>query len=144
MQNIRVGAKNWYQRDKEKVVSSNKMAFSLLQWIVDRVIGQRKARAFLLEANTSDELMNTLYDSRVVHILKRGISTNDQPGIRYDVYKLDYGCYVDLLNTTKAPQGLLPLDGEDASDFVEVPPDDYRSIRRAILKLDEFYAAHQS
>jgi hypothetical protein len=53
-----------------------------------------------------------------------------------DVYKLDYGCYVDLLTTQNAPRGLLP-DDEAKSGFVDVPPDDYRSIRRAILDLSK-------
>ncbi len=58
------------------------------------------------------------------------MSSNDEPGARYDVYKIDYGCYVDLINTTRAPVGLFE---EDDGTFIEVPHDDYRSIRRAIL-----------
>ena len=54
--------------------------------------------------------------------------------VRYDVYKIDYGCYVDLMNTTRIPQGLFQED-EDG-EYLEVPKDDYRSIRRAILRLD--------
>lgn len=134
---IRTAANTWYQRDKEKAVSSNGVASDLLHWIIDVVIGERKARAFLLKSDENSQLIDSLYDSRVLHILKRSVSSNDQPGVRYDVYKLDYGCYVNLLKTTKAPQGLLPLGG-DSSEYVEVPPDDYRSIRRAILKLSEF------
>jgi len=62
------------------------------------------------------------------------------PGVRYDAYKLDYGCYVDLVNTVRAPQTLLATGTHD--DRSEVPQDDYRAIRRAILDIDEFY--HQS
>lgn len=109
-----------------------------MHWIIDQVIGQRKARAFLLQSGEESEIIEALYDSRVLHILKRGISSRDQPGLRYDVYKLDYGCYVNLLSTSKAPQGLLPLEDSSSDEFIDVPPDDYRSIRRAILKLDEF------
>lgn len=135
---IRTAANNWYQRDKEKAVSSNEIARDLLHWIIDQVIGERKARAFLLRTDDDSEVIESLYDSRVLHILKRGISSHDQPGVRYDVYKLDYGCYVNLLNTSKAPQGLLPLEGDSSNEYIDVPPDDYRSIRRAILKVDEF------
>lgn len=137
VQHVRVAAKNWYQRDKEKVVSSDPKAQTLLHWIVDQVIGERRARAFLLRSDTKSRLIETLYDSRVLHIIKRGISTHDQPGVRYDAYKLDYGCYVDLITTAKAPQGLLPSE-ESTSEYVDVPPDDYRSIRRAILDLSKF------
>lgn len=138
-EHIRIAAKNWYQRDKDTAVRANPDSHDLLHWIIDQVIGERRARAFLLLSNTSDPLIESLYDARVLHVLKRGISTHDNPGVRYDVYKLDYGCYVDLITTAKAPLGLLPLDFSDGNgEFVEVPPDDYRSIRRAILDLERF------
>jgi len=140
VQHVRVAAGNWYQRDKEKNASANEEALRLLHWIIDEVIGERRARAFLLQRGINAPLIEDLYDCRVLHVLKRGISTHDQPGVRYDVYKLDYGCYVDLISTAKAPQGLLPVAGEDGTDgYIDVPPDDYRSIRRAILDLGKFY-----
>jgi hypothetical protein len=141
VQHVRVAAKNWYQRDKDNAVASNQDARKLLHWIIDTVIGERRARAFLLRSDLIDQLIETLYDARVLHILKRSISTHDQPGIRYDVYKLDYGCYVDLISTVKAPQGLLLADNDEAggAQYVDVPPDDYRSVRRAILSLERFY-----
>ncbi|MGI8425937.1 MAG: hypothetical protein ACR2M4_04930 [Actinomycetota bacterium] len=98
------------------------------------MIGERRARAFLLRSDAADELIEALYDARVLHVLKRSVSTHDQPGVRFDVYKMDYGCYVDLIATAKAPQGLLPSDDEAGGPerYLDVPPDDYRSIRRAI------------
>lgn len=145
MNDIRIAAKNWYQRDKEASVRSNTVASDLLHWIIDEVIGHRRARGFLLHSSQRHQLIDYLFDARVLHILKRNISARDQPGVRYDAYKLDYGCYVDLANTTKAPQMLLfdPADEETflSSDIVEVPLDDYRSIRRAILTIEEFEQA---
>ncbi len=138
IEHIRSAATAWYQRDKDNAVRANERAQELLSWIIHEVIGERRARAFLLRSNVSDKLIDDLYDARVLHVLKRGIATHDQPGIRYDVFKLDYGCYVDLVNTARSPQGLLPKDSEDGAAYVEVPPDDYRSIRRAILDLSEF------
>ncbi len=132
---IRSAAKAWFQRDKEAAVSANPMAAALLHWIVDDVIAHRRARAFLLGAGRPPDLITTLFDARVLHLLKRNISAHDQPGVRYDVYKLDYGCYVDLLTTAKTPLGL--LQAEDSS-YIEVPPDDYRAIRRAILDMTKF------
>lgn len=140
---VRAAAKAWYQRDKEASIRENPEARKLLYWIVDKVIAHRRARAFLLRSDTRHRLIDVLFDARVLHLVKRGVSAHDQPGIRYDVYKIDYGCYVDLLTTQRAPQGLLPLDNddEDASGYVDVPPDDYRAIRRAILDLSEFEKA---
>jgi hypothetical protein len=71
--------------------------------------------------------IDQLYDARLLHILKKSIASKDEAGRRYDAYKIDYGCYVDLITTTKAPLGLLPTDQDG---YVDVPPDDYRSIRR--------------
>lgn len=135
MDTIRKSSKTWYQRDKETAVSAHSHSLELLHWIVDRVIGHRKARAFLLRQGVSHDLIDNLFDSRVLHLLKRSISAHDKPGIRYDAYKIDYGCYVDLLATARSPQGLLNLD---EGGFSDVPPDDYRAIRRAILDLEEF------
>jgi len=75
-----------------------------------------------------------------LNVLKRNISSKDEPGKRFDVYKIDYGCCVDLINTTKAPRGLFEVEevgGEGEEIFAEVPHDDYRGIRRAILWPDE-------
>lgn len=139
MEEIRSAASAWYQRQKEDAVSSNEDALALLHWIIDEVIGERRARAFLLRSNTRHPLIDALFDARVIHLLKRNVSAHDEPGVRYDVYKLDYGCYVNLMATQKAPEGLLPSEDEFGNmRFVEVPPDDYRAIRRAILDLDKF------
>jgi hypothetical protein len=136
---VRAAAKTWYLRDKEAAVSANGRAKELLHWIIDQVIAHRRARAFLLQTGERHPLVDTLFDSRVLHLLKRSISANDRPGVRYDAYKIDYGCYVDLLTTQKSPQGLLQLDAEDgATTHIDVPPDDYRAIRRAILELGAF------
>lgn len=132
---IRKASKTWYQRDKETSVSANQKALQLLHWIIDNVIAYRRSRAFLLQRTISNDLIDKLFDARVLHLLKRNISAHDKPGVRYDVYKIDYGCYVDLLSTAKSPLGLFETE---TGNYVEVPPDDYRAIRRAILDLNEF------
>jgi hypothetical protein len=135
MDTIRKASKTWYQRDKEAAVSANQQALDLLHWIIDKVIAHRRARAFLIQRTVRNELIDNLFDARVLHLLKRNISAHDQPGLRYDVYKIDYGCYVDLLSTAKSPQGLFE---NDEGMFLQVPPDDYRAIRRAILDVEIF------
>jgi hypothetical protein len=136
---VRQAAAAWYQRDKQGAVAPNQHAHQLLYWIIDNVIAHRRARAFLLRAGLRHRLIDALFDARVLHVAKRGISAHDQPGVRYDAYKIDYGCYVDLLSTQRAPQGLLPLDTPGGGmSHIDVPPDDYRAIRRAILEIEEF------
>src|SRR5690606_29465309 len=97
----------------------NQDAHKLLLWIIDEVIGKRNARAFLLKANYKDKLIDYLFDSRVLHIIKENISGKDTPGMRYNVYCIDYGCYVDLLNTKNAPKGLFEVLEEEEEDEIE-------------------------
>lgn len=130
MNHVRAGARDWYNQDKAAVIRNDPMLADLLQHIIAEVIGNRRARAFLLSSKTRHAGVDKLFDSRLLHILKKNVSSNDEPGARYDVYKIDYGCYVDLINTTRAPEGLYQ---EEDGAFTEVPKDDYRSIRRAIL-----------
>ncbi|MCB0479607.1 MAG: hypothetical protein KDC84_15675, partial [Crocinitomicaceae bacterium] len=139
MIHIRDSARIWYTRDKEKSVASKENALPLLRWIIDEVISHRIARAFLIPTDTSNELIDFLFDSRVLHLIKQSVAGQDKPGIRYNVFSIDYGCYVDLINTKRAPQGLFQAETENGVEFIQVPVNDYRAIRRAILDLDEFY-----
>jgi len=136
---IRRAASEWYQRGKEPAFKESPEVVALMRWIIDKVIGDRRARAFMLRADQGHAIIDILFDARVLHVLKRNISARDQPGVRYVAYKLDYGCYVDLITTTRAPIGLVPNEnGDEEYSYAEVPTDDYRSIRRAILDLDEY------
>ena len=137
---IRSAARTWYTRAKQQAVSTKLHAQELLNWVVDEVIQHRQARAFLLGSEVKDELIDFLYDARVLHLIKQGVSAQDIPGRRFNVYALDYGCYVDLINTSRAPYGLFEADVNGQSGFVDVPHTDFRSIRRAILELSSFYS----
>jgi len=103
-------------------------------------MGRRGGDRFLRRA----PLLTELFDARVLHLVRRGYSAQDEPGERYDVYVIDYGAYVDLINTQNAPRRLLPvdIDGEDLDDsdagWVEAPEQDLRALRRAILDIDVF------
>jgi len=138
---IRAAARTWYMRAKQQAVATKPSAQQLLTWIIDEVIQHRQARAFLLAAEARDELIEFLYDARVLHVIRQGVSAQDLPGRRFNVYSLDYGCYVDLINTTRAPRGLFEADVDGQAGFVQVPDTDFRSIRRAILDLKQFYAS---
>jgi hypothetical protein len=138
---IRSAARRWYQRDKEAAVATNESAERLLNWIVDRVIGLKRTKGFLLDPRGfMDPGVRALYDARVLHLLRRGISSRDSPGVRFNAYALDFGCYVHL-TAARAPTSLFEAETEDGAMSVTVPGDDYRSIRTAILDLSEFYAS---
>jgi hypothetical protein len=136
---VRTAAQQWYQASKDTAVSSHLNAKSLLTWIVDKVIKERQTKAFLLEVGTRDDLIDFLYDARVLHVLRKSMSAQDEPGKRFHVYGIDYGCYVDLIKTNRAPRGFLDLGITTPSISIIVPRTDFRSIRRCVLNLRDFY-----
>jgi len=142
---VRAAAQAWFQADKAAALNSREEARSLLNWVIDRVIKQKKARGFLVNQRASGTpLLLSLFDARVLHLVRRGYSAQDEPAERYDVYVIDYGAYVDLINTNNEPQGTLPLGDTAASGFVDVPTQDLRALRRAVLDLDEFFAENST
>ncbi|MEU6828686.1 hypothetical protein ABZ894_08520 [Nocardia beijingensis] len=144
---IREATRDWYHGDKMNSIASLSHARELLEWIITEVIRGKRARAFLVNSSDArDGLLLALFDARVLHILRRGYSAQDQPGERFDIWGIDYGAYVDLIHTQSAPLGMLPLeiDGVESYVDVDVPMQDHRAIRRAILDLQDFYAANPS
>lgn len=137
---LRQAAYTFFQTDKASAIQSNPENRKLLDWIRDEVIGNRKSKAFMLPVGTEDKIIDRLFDRRALHILSRSMSSAHRPGDRFIVYKIDYGCYVDLINTDKYPEGMLLGDNPMLFVDFEVPQDDGRSYRRAILDLDRFYA----
>lgn len=104
---------------------------------------EKKTNAFLLEAGRKDRFVDASFDRRLVHIRQRNVSSRDNPGARYFHYKIDYGCYVDLIATKQMPNEQDfsdDLNLEDIAEGIEVPSeDDARSYRRSILDIERFY-----
>lgn len=125
-------ARLWYEQDKLRNLDPQLLA--LLQRIIEDIIGQKRARSFLLAREFGNhQLIQKLFDLRVLHVVQRGYADKDKPGVRYDIYTLDYGTYVDLMNTSKKPDvGFKDSGNHSVGDFI-VPFDDKRSIRRIIL-----------
>lgn len=129
-------SRQWFERDKAQNLDDN--LSQILRRIVDEVIGNKRARSFLIPRELErHENIQKLFDARVIHFIKRGYADKVNPGVRYNVYSLDYGTYVDLLNTTKKPEiDLINVDDRTTDDDFIVPFDDKRSIRRIILTND--------
>ncbi len=126
-------ARQWFEQDKAQHLDEHMQV--VLRRIVDEVIGRRLARSFLLPKHLEKHpMVQKLFDARVLHHMQRGYADKDNPGVRYNIYTLDYGTYVNLLGTSKQPQ--LPLI-EKPDTYIEgdivVPFDDKRSIRRIVL-----------
>jgi hypothetical protein len=126
-------ARQWFEQDKQTHLDDELQ--TALRRIVDEVIGSKKARSFLLPRELQRHpLIQRLFDARVLHQMQRGYADKDNPGVRYNIYTLDYGTYVDLLGTSTQPQVDLQFTVDAAADReLIVPFDDKRSIRRIIL-----------
>ncbi len=142
---VRNAAGQLYLTSKATQLNGDPDARDLLEKINEDVIGVRKARAFLLDRElTNHPLIQKLVDERLLHIIKQGYSSKDEPGKHFDVLQIDYGCYMNLLGTAAAPTALIGEVDEnhaleafygDLYEDVTIPKDDYRAIRRAVLDL---------
>lgn len=123
--------RQWFENDKSKNLDDN--LHQKIRLIIDEVIGRKRARSFLVSRELERHpVIQQLFDARVIHLVKKGYSDKDNPGIRYNIYTLDYGTYVDLINTSKQPEIDFKLESNEDIESV-VPFDDKRSIRRIIL-----------
>lgn len=139
---VRSAARAWFQTDKEAALRSHPDAPRLLNWIIDKVIREKRARGFLVnQKSAASPLLLALFDARVLHLVRRGYSAQDEPGERYDVWVIDFGAYVDLIHTKYEPENLLAEDNIPSDvGQIEVPAQDLRAIRRAVLDIDAFEA----
>ncbi|WP_183096848.1 ORC-CDC6 family AAA ATPase [Brenneria goodwinii] len=134
---IRKSAQKWFQVNKHAALNSRPEAVSLLDRIINEVIGHRKSRGFLISNEKNYQLIDYLYDMRVIHVLKQGVSAQNSIGKKYTLYTLDYGCYVELMSSKNAPLGLIIESNEnDELQYIEVPKSDYRSVKNSILNLE--------
>ncbi len=133
MKAVRSAAREWYEKDKSLNVDDEQAA--VLRRIIESVIGQRNARSFMVEKQLEKhEVIRSLFDFRLIHLVQRGYADKDNPGARYNIFTLDYGTYVDLIGTKRAPDGDFGERDDDDADDIVVPFDDKRSIRRIILR----------
>ena len=128
---IRNGARDWYQKDKVDAIKGQGLE-KCLGTVISEVIGARKARTFMVEQGLSQHpVLQKLFEARLLHLLRKGWSHKTEPGRRYDLFTIDYGAYVELINTKSCPQLDLFDNSKDTEDVV--PFDDKRSIRRIVL-----------
>ncbi|WP_296052509.1 hypothetical protein [uncultured Alteromonas sp.] len=135
VKSIRNAARYWYTNSKSKDFNSKAEAVRLLDWIINSVIGTKKTRGFLVQAELKDDLLDFLFDSRVIHVVKQGVAVKTVQGKKFNLYSLDYGCYAHLINTKDEPKGLLKSE----SEYILVPKIDSMYNRTSILDFDNYY-----
>ncbi len=117
--NLRVAHFSWYESDKKEQVQKHPVENSLLQAIVSEVIQNKKSIHFLIPAKYSENKhIQNLIDFRVMHLRKNGYSHKDHPGVIYNVYSIDYGCFnsQNILKATLDSSTISELFGKSLRD----------------------------
>ncbi|GAB5012076.1 hypothetical protein MAHJHV63_42400 [Mycobacterium avium subsp. hominissuis] len=83
MPEVRRAARQWFQTDKESALRGVPGGLELLNWVIDKVIREKRARGFLVNQRSSGApLLTALFDARVIHLVRRGYSAQDPTFIR--------------------------------------------------------------
>lgn len=129
---VRHAAREHYALEKVAKLDDHQRA--VLSRIVSEVVGRQKARSFMFAEDAEQhEVVRALFDRCLIHLVKRGfIPPDEDVGTQYSVYTLDYGAYVDLLGTDRAPRGDFSREHGDNAPTVS-PFGDGRAIKKIVL-----------
>ncbi|MGL6002923.1 MAG: ATP-binding protein [Plesiomonas sp.] len=127
VRDVRAANMTWYDSDKREQVDKHPIERTLLAKIIKEIVEMKKSIHFLVpERYSNNKHIQNLIDFRVMHLIKKGISHKDHPGVIYNAYSIDYGCY-NYLNISKNKLSSV------AFDFKEL-----REVRRISLE-DSFF-----
>lgn len=96
---VQRAARTYYLQDKEKGIIGNAEAGRVWDTLQAEVVFQKRSRTFLLQRTRGQmsTAMLDLHDARLIHLLRPGLTAASRPGLIYDGYAVDYGCYVNAL-----------------------------------------------
>jgi hypothetical protein len=97
VRNVQVAARDYFLRDKEGKISDK--AQRLLNKIVSNCV-ERETRVLVLRRphESDNYLVQTLYDNRLIHRIEQGVMMGNDYSIKYDLYLVDFGCFVNMLS----------------------------------------------
>jgi hypothetical protein len=97
VRNIQVAAREYFLRDKEGKISGK--AQTLLNTIVRDCV-ERETRVLVLRRprESNNYLVQILYDHRLIHRIEQGVMMGDDYSVKYDLYLVDFGCFVNMLS----------------------------------------------
>jgi hypothetical protein len=97
VRNIQIAARDYFLRDKEGKISDK--AQELLNRIVRDCV-RRETRVLILRRprESDNYLVQTLYDNRLIHRIEQGVMIGNDYSVKYDLYLVDFGCFVNILS----------------------------------------------
>lgn len=134
--NIVRAATKWFDSEKLASIKAEKDVLDTLTHVIDGVLKGYKSRTFMVQADLSEHpRLIRLLNERVFHKLSGTYSTKDRPGVRYELFTIDYGAFVRFRGTARQIDENVYLDSASANAEGNslVPVDDRRSIRRIIF-----------
>ncbi|MBC7390209.1 MAG: ATP-binding protein [Opitutaceae bacterium] len=133
VKNIRTACRTWYNTDKKEQVEKNVIAHKLLNKILADIVVGKKSSHFIVPKQFSEiKAFQDLLDLRVLHLRKDNYSHQDNKGVLYNVYSVDYGSY-NSLDVTKNS-----LETNSVEDLEINTIDNLRAVRRIALEADFF------
>ena len=96
---ITAATRDFYLRDKERQLP--RQAHRVFSNLIEQCARQKSRIIPLRRDGESDEkVIQRLYDARLIHRVRQGISLDPQhPSETYDIYVIDYGCFLGLVMT---------------------------------------------
>jgi hypothetical protein len=97
VRNIQIAARDYFLRDKEGKIPEK--AQVLLNGIVrDCVRRETRVLALRRPAESDNYLVQSLYDNRLIHRIEQGVMMGNDYSVKYDLYLVDFGCFVNMLS----------------------------------------------
>jgi hypothetical protein len=137
---VRNAASSWFDTEKHANIRGEGSPAQTLEYIVNSVVSGYKSRTFMVESSkASHRDLTRLLNERLLHRIPGYYSHPDRPGVRYEIFTIDYGAYVRFKGTVNEPHELVIAQTKDLPRLTGrereymVPLDDKRSIRRIIF-----------
>jgi len=143
--NIESAAASWFDSEKQSNIKVEPRVQNALTHIFEKVIRGYKSRTFMVEMSKADHpVLLRLLNERVIHKINVVYAHKTNPGVRYELFTLDFGAYVRFKGTENEPQDPIEtseIRKEDAKFMV--PIDDKRSVRRIVFDPDTLDAKEE-
>lgn len=133
IRHIKKAVLDWYQDDKISALTPSSKAYQLLERLINEVVIRYRTKQFILPSNESgSKEIQQLVDLRLLHLLKQGWSSKGTPGKRFDVFSIDYGAFISILETKIGKEVQQIWSGDDP-----LPEINLRDIRRKEFSIEE-------